>query len=161
MFCYWKEAAVDSMPTRENLNLDLVKNTRQHAERRGPDAVGVWDTVKRALRNVFRRDESERAAPAYSGNPADYLNVFRDAVSGFQNWPIGGKLFVENMIQNEVPETGLRNVTATLVSDTTKHFKTYGFSRTEQVEIVDALMRDVRYREIAKAQFQLPDPFSP
>lgn len=148
MFCFWKDAEVDSMPTAENLNLKLVKDPVKLAANGGAalEEATVWEIGKSMVNRMFGWGSSTTTSD-YSGKPEDYKQKFVDSVNYFESWPEAGRTWALNHMKDD---KGYVTVIKTLVDDSTGHFGTKAFDPAQKKEVVDFLLADEDYVNLCK-----------
>ena len=161
--CYWKEADVDSMPTKENIHADLIQEPLERAiqqSQRAVETASIFQLLYALLRKVplvgtlvgllFGTGPSTPAAK-YSGKPEDYLTQFVNAINYFPAWPSFGKTWAEGEMK-KAPSVneGIAVITRALVQDTMGYQKTKHFKQQEKKAISTYLLSNEAYMAVAK-----------
>lgn len=150
MICYWKEAdsGVDSMPTSENTNADMIKDPLQVAEEAGVGfSLNPFTHLKRWIK-------SKNASSTYTGNPEDYLKKFAGTIKYIKWWPAHAVTWAKTTVNSsDTVDEGLRVLTGVLVKDDMGYQGTKGFSATQKAEIVEFLVKNEEYMSLARENF--------
>jgi len=149
IMCFWKDAAIDSMPTKENLNPTLVKDPSELAGSTASLAdASLWDIGSVVLGKLpligswFRRGASS-TGKVYSGKPQDYISKFTQVVDVYPSWPEFAKNWIKDTMQNaRSKENGVETITEALVNDQMGYQGTKNFSSKEKAAIVECLLSD-------------------
>lgn len=170
MVCYWTKAdsGIDSMPTRENTNMDLAQSPYQLANGGGEGggaslhSASPWQLltalVSRPFLSLMKKmginlleDGASNAKSTYSGNPEDYLEKFMDIYNKYDQWPSVSKTWAGmEMKKVETAESGIRVITKACVGDEWGIMQTKAFTADEKEAIVNYLMNNSDYINLAK-----------
>lgn len=164
MMCFWNKAncSVDSMPTKENVNLDLIQDMEAAAKLDTSmlESVSAWQLLLALLAKLpfvgrlFQVSWGTGAPYKYTGNPKDYVARFVQAVDYFPSWPSTGVSWVRTeMKRASTVEAGIAVITKALVDDALHYQKTKHLQKNEKAEIVKALLENDRYMTVAKKHF--------
>ncbi|CAK0850309.1 unnamed protein product [Prorocentrum cordatum] len=150
MMCFWREAAVDSMPTEANVRQELIQTKTA-----GPlEDAGLW-TLGRAFLSrllglaLFGRGGAS-SGQAYGGDPKPYAAKLIAAVEALPKWPAAGRQWASQVVTSQGLEQGIVTITHTLAEDKTGHFGTKHFSKEVQQVIAEAALGDEKYMETAR-----------
>jgi len=143
MFCFWEEAAVDAMPTAENMYMDLKQDPEKMAlNDRGSSSES--ETCLAILGRMFRKRPGKLEA---------YKSKIHQAIMGYPSWPQQGKSWAEGVIKAEGGEKGIATITWTIVDDEGDFLKFKNFSTDQKREILKVLLADDAYMSMAKNIF--------
>jgi len=161
MFCYWKEpdSGVDSMPTNENTNIAKVQGPQDLAVTGGSlkDASN-WQLLKTLWGRLFfvgkligTTSSTSNQKSTYSGDPKDYVLKFTAAIDAFPAWPKLARSWASGEMKNhENVMDGIHAITKAAVDDMMGYQGTNKFKAEEKKAIVDYLLGDEKYVELAK-----------
>ena len=159
MICYWKvaDSGVNSMPTIENTNIDMIKDPEDFAEEMNRMSLSSPSNIFKLPFNIIMamfQTSTFGKAKEYSGNPEDYLKPLVGAVNSFSWWPASAKSWVHTTISSsESLEAGIKTITKILVDDKENYAKTKAFKAIEKKAIVAFLMTNEKYLNAAKEKF--------
>merc|ERR1712176_747970 len=161
--CYWKnntennDGGINSMPTKENTNADLIKDPLQVAEDMGCKSNDDDESLFERIYNYFfpKNKRKKTTTNEYSGKPEDYLNQFVEVVKYFPSWPKEAQVWVKGIMKDHKnnPDDGIAAITKVLVDDDGNYQNTKTFTSKEKKEIVDYLLSNETYMEAARKQF--------
>jgi len=169
MMCYWKEteSGVDSMPTKENINIDDIKDTR-HMISDQPIRTANAVTLLKALIGkipvigailvlllvralaLWKFFTTKKVKNCPYSRPEDYVDRFLHEVEQF---PIKPKFVIDTFkskLKGKEEMEGIRLYTETLVNDSYSKHGTSAFSEVQKNEIVSYLIKNERYISVAK-----------
>merc|ERR1711915_748847 len=101
MMCLWKsttdaDSGVNSMPTEESVNRNMIKDPLQVAEEMGSSWLGA---SLASLKGMFTSLLGLKEEGNYSGEPGDYLDKFVDSINFFPGWPASGKTWAKSVMK--------------------------------------------------------------
>jgi len=157
MMCYWKEAEVDSMPTKENTNHAMIKDPSTLAQASGTLAeASIFSLVKALFMATIGPcipGLRPKKASTYSGNPKDYMHRFIGAVKLFPQWPAFAKVWAKGEMSKHGKKAGVEEVTKTIVKDQGAHHGTKDFTSDQHAELAKALLESAEYMQIMAEHF--------
>lgn len=173
MLCLWKEAAVDSMPTKENLNRDLIRDPNEFAAELGGSSLVTASLFSLILAILYKLpfvgsffayidimkyllNGPSTTKSLYSGKPDDYHNQFVQAVDYYPSWPGFAKNWVKSTMNKsgDKVDEGITIITKVLVDDAMGYQKTKSFAKDQKKEIVDYLLASEKYMGVARKHFE-------
>ena len=87
----------------------------------------------------------------YSGTPTDYVDVFVKLLDSFPEWDPIEKSWTKKIMNNAgTVEEGIRAMTERVVDDDEGETYTNHFTEQQKSEIVDCLLSDESYLQIAR-----------
>jgi len=167
MMCYWRKRGepgeVDSMPTRENTNADMIKDPKAYAEElksgSGGQPLASATTVELVAELLSRVPILGRLVPGppkapekYLGSPKAYETAFVMALAAFEQWPSFAKPFVRGAFEKSGSfDAGVRVLAVMMVDDSSGHMKTKSLAAEEKSAIVEHLVgHDAFVAEVEK-----------
>jgi hypothetical protein len=123
MMCFWKNAAVDSMPSKENMNRELVRDPWELAQKvdASVSSASTWQLLVALLQKVplfgsvvawlLGTGGGTMGHEPYSGNPDDYLERFVQVVEGFSGWPSFAVSLIKGEMKNKGVDKGIEAIT--------------------------------------------------
>merc|ERR1719197_521180 len=101
----------------------------------------------------FFKKKSTEPLP-YSGKPRDYLDAFMESVQYIDQWPFLAKTWAKVVVKkHKLLRDGIAEITTQLVEDGGNIMKTKYFNKDEKKEIVDFLLSNKQYMQIAENSF--------
>mmetsp|Transcript_36237 Transcript_36237/g.66574 ORF Transcript_36237/g.66574 Transcript_36237/m.66574 type:complete len:456 (-) Transcript_36237:169-1536(-) len=168
MLCFWKDAAVDSMPTSNNVRRDMMQSPKEYAIQlkggsnlESASVLELFLAICRKLPLVgglfgrlldgYLTGKAKVAPIKYSGNASDYLDRFVKALDAFPSWHKSSNTWAKvQMKRQKTARGGIEGITTTLVEDQLGFQKTRNFSQQAKAEIVTALLESDKYMEVCK-----------
>ena len=150
MMCFWKvaDSGVNSMPTPENINAEMIKDPLQIAKEM---SEATTFSPFKWLKGMF-----SKSSDTYSGNPEDYLdNFITKGIDSLPMWPSFGKTWAIQQLNSDPNdiEVGIKLITKGLVEDSYGSFNTKSLSKENKEEIFSFLIKNEKYMEAAKKGF--------
>ncbi|CAB9517484.1 expressed unknown protein [Seminavis robusta] len=161
MLCLWKNAAVNSMPTEENIHRDLIKSPKDYAIQLKGSALTSASFLQLVLAilaklplvgSIFGHFIGLATATAeYTGNPPDYSDRFITAFEAFDSWPQFGKSWVKTtMKQSKTVQAGIETITQAVVDDAMGYQKTKNLPSKAKAEIAEFLLGNDKYMQLCQ-----------
>eukprot|EP00586_Coscinodiscus_wailesii_P005426 CAMPEP_0172486458 /NCGR_PEP_ID=MMETSP1066-20121228/15037_1 /TAXON_ID=671091 /ORGANISM="Coscinodiscus wailesii, Strain CCMP2513" /LENGTH=454 /DNA_ID=CAMNT_0013252427 /DNA_START=82 /DNA_END=1446 /DNA_ORIENTATION=+ len=156
--CFWKKNSdgigVDSMPTKENTNADLIKYPPNLSANTFDDA-SVLDLIMALVLKIvpfvyLLFGHKNNRITQYSGKPDDYLDKFVTVVDYFPQWPSYGVVWVKNEMKRAgEAKKGIAAITKVIMDDQMGYNGTKAFRPDEKKEIADYLVGNERFMKTA------------
>lgn len=160
MMCYWnktKDEERDTMPTKENTNSNMLKDPEEYARSLAQAQQGSGASFSELLQKIpvlnwfFTCNDGNGSKSTYTGSPSDYLDTFVNAMDFFPYWGPGKSWAKSVMKQNKGSlDKGIAEITVALVDDSAGFQKTKNFQADEKKQIVNFLLANERFTEVAK-----------
>jgi len=178
MMCYWKEAEVDSMPTKENIHFDMLKDPRERWEKQPLESASAltllltmmrknlvlaWlltnlivpfaslvSTIVLLLASTRSKEKDEKSNKPYTGNPKDYADQFVEGVEHFDSDPKQIHDYAKNSLKGRGEKEGVSLFTEKIIDDYFDEYGTGSFKQSEKKEITSYLINDKKYMAVAK-----------
>lgn len=153
MFCFWKDADVDSMPTEENANLSMIQRAPdQLAKQSGPTVydASAFQLVKALFMRIVApcipglRSKNN----VYSGNPHDYVSKFTSAINMFPQWPPVAKDWAKGHMHEKGKARGIEEITTVMVKDQGGYQGTTSFTDEQHMEITKILLENAAFQQV-------------
>merc|ERR1712176_1501242 len=162
--CLWEKADVDSMPTKENTNQTLIKNTEfltEAAKDNDITTLSTWNLLKELIMRLilfwsfgmigrFNSEGRNGNNSTFTGNPEDYRDQFVKVVESYPSWPTMAKRWLEGQMKGGDIEAGISKITTELVNDSLGYQRTKNFTSKEKKQIVEFLLADPTFSKAAR-----------
>lgn len=140
MMCFWREAAVDSMPTEASVRPELIR-----ARTAGSlEDAGLWTLGRAFVSRLFGFSSFGRDGASsrqeYGGDPKPHAAKLIAAVEALPKWPAPGRQWASQVVTSQGLEQGIVTVVHALAEDATGHFGTKHFSKEVQQAIAEATL---------------------
>merc|ERR1712232_1140360 len=118
--CLWEKADVESMPTEENTNRNLIKDTETLAKGEGQSTISTLSLLRELFTRLviylsfglIGKNSSNGNKSNFSGNPEDYVDQFINVVESYPTWPSFAKSWVSGQMKNNGNvEEGIAKIT--------------------------------------------------
>ena len=170
MFCYWKEteSGVDSMPTKENINIDDIKNTTQMIFEQPLHTANAATLLKALIGKIpvvgailvlllvralalwkFVTTKKVENRP-YTGKPEDYVDRFLHEVEQFPTKPKVVIDTIKSKLKGKEEMEGIQLYTKAIVDDNFSRHGTSAFNEVQKNEVVSYLIKNEKYISVAK-----------
>lgn len=158
ILCFWKKdsnlISVDSMPTKENANVALIKYQPNLNSSAINDASVLDLIIALGLKIVsliyFLFGYEKKKNTSYSGKPDDYVDKFVMLVDIFPQWPSNGIAWVKNEMKKAgEAKKGIATITKVIVDDQMGYHGTKLFQSNEKKEITDNLLSNEKFMKTA------------
>ena len=170
MLCYWKETdtGVDTMPTKENIHLDVIQDPRDAIFDQSLRTASVLTLLKTIIERIpvvgvfivfllnqaialykFVTTKKMKNLP-YTGNPEDYVDRFFHEIEDFPSQPKFVLDYAKSKLQGRDESEGIQLFTKALVDDTFHKNGTATFREIEKKEVVACLIKNEKYMMVAK-----------
>jgi len=169
MLCFWKDAAVDSMPTNENVHRDMILSPKEYSiQMKGSNlaSASLLQLVQAIfyklplVEGIFGRLlgwslTGKVEGIKYSGKASDYLDPFVQALDDFSSWHDSSKAWAKvQMKRHKTAHGGIEGITKTLVEDQLGFQGTRNFSQEAKTEIVTVLLGNDTYIKVCKRHLE-------
>jgi len=159
ILCFWKQAGLNTMPEVGGTEARQAALVNTRSLETASFGQLVFALVNRMFLGLpafvftgFSTNRNTYSPPEpYTGDPADYVERFYNAVNYYGMWPSWAKMAVKIQIQSASDfDTAIVSFTKGIVNDTGRYQKTNHLTAEEKAAIVKCLLSNERYLQVCK-----------